>query len=76
MDNRVFARLQVVAEKKSRVGAAEYGLIQRPRWKEYTLVKYKRKKEIFREKIWIDESKIFPLDKDFIGEAKMGKKVS
>lgn len=28
-------------------------------WKEYTLIRYDGKKELSREKVWVDESKIF-----------------
>lgn len=65
MDNRVFVSLQEVAEKKTKTETTEYRLIRRPRWKEYTLIKYNGNKVVSREKIWIDESRIFPSDKDF-----------
>lgn len=70
MENKVPARLMKVAEKMAKVGRTEYKIIRRPRWKEYTLIKYKDKKEISREKIWIDESKYFPSDEDFVWEPK------
>ena len=70
MENKVPARLMKVAEKKAKVRRTEYKIIRRPRWKEYTLIKYKDKKEISREKIWIDESKYFPSDEDFFWEPK------
>ena len=46
MDNRIPARLQEVAEKMAKVGRTEYRVIRRPRWKEYSLVKYEGKKVI------------------------------
>ena len=70
MENKVPARLMKVAEKMAKVGRTEYKIIRRPRWKEYTLIKYKNKKEISREKIWIDESKYFPSNEDFFWEPK------
>lgn len=70
MENKVPTRLIKVAEKMAKVGRTEYRIIRRPRWKEYTLIKYKDKKEISREKIWIDESKYFPSDEDFFWEPK------
>ena len=73
MENRVPARLMKVAEKMAKVGRTDYKMIRRPRWKEYTLIKYKHKKEISREKIWIDESKYFPSDEDFFWEPKNEK---
>ncbi len=73
MENRVPARLMKVAEKMAKVGRTEYKMIRRPRWKEYTLIKYKNKKEISREKIWIDESKYFPSNEDFFWEPKNEK---
>ena len=75
MDNRIPARLQEVAEKMAKVGRTEYRVIRRPRWKEYSLVKYEGKKVISREKIWIDESRIFPSDEDFFWESKSYKMV-
>ena len=76
MDNRIPARLQEVAEKMAKVGRTEYRVIRRPRWKEYSLVKYEGKKVISREKIWIDESRIFPSDEDFFCEPKSDKMVN
>lgn len=76
MDSRIPARLQEVAEKMAKVGRTEYRVIRRPRWKEYSLVKYEGKKVIFREKIWIDESRIFPSDEDFFWESKSYKMVN
>lgn len=76
MDNRIPARLQEVAEKMAKVGRTEYRVIRRPRWKEYSLVKYEGKKVISREKIWIDESRIFPSDEDFFWESKSYKMVN
>ena len=73
MENKVPARLMKVAEKMAKVGRTEYKMIRRPRWKEYTLIKYKNKKEISREKIWIDESKYFPSNEDFFWEPKNEK---
>lgn len=73
MDNRIPARLREVAEKMAKVGRTEYRVIRRPRWKEYSLVKYEGKKVISREKIWIDESRIFPSDEDFFWETKSDK---
>ena len=70
MENKIPARLMKVAEKMAKVGRTEYKIIRRPRWKEYTLIKYKDKKEISREKIWIDVSKYFPSDEDFFWEPK------
>ena len=70
MENKVPARLMKVAEKMAKVGRTEYKIIRRPRWKEYTLIKYRDNKEISREKIWIDESKYFPSDEDFFWEPK------
>lgn len=60
MEKRFPERLQEVEVKMAKFGGVEYGTIRRPRWKEYILVKYKEKKVISREKILIDESKIFP----------------
>ena len=76
MDNRIPARLQEVAEKMAKVGRTEYRVIRRPRWKEYSLVKQEGKKVISREKIWIDESRIFPSDEDFFWEPKSDKMVN
>ena len=73
MNNRVPERLKEVAEKMENVGRTEYGVIRRPRWKEYTLVKYKGKKVVSREKIWIDESRVFSSDEDFFWEPKADK---
>ena len=73
MDNRIPARLQEVAEKMAKVGRTEYSVIRRPRWKEYSLVKYEGKKVISREKIWIDESRVFPSAEDFFWEPKSDK---
>lgn len=39
---------------------AEFRNMYSPRLKEYTLIKYVDKKEVSREKVWVDESKIFP----------------
>ena len=54
---------------------AEYRAIRKPRWREYTLVKHNGKIEISREKIWIDESKIFPSEEDFLWETGIDKGV-
>ena len=48
-------------EKKLMEEKFEFGMIHIPRWKEYTLIKYIEKKEVSREKVWIDEAKLFPL---------------
>ena len=76
MDSRIPARLQEVAEKMAKVGRTEYRVIRRPRWKEYSLVKYEGKKVISREKIWIDESRDFHSDEDFFWEPKSDKMVN
>ena len=47
--------------------------IRKPRWKEYTLIRYDGKKEISKEKIWIDESQIFPSEEDFLWERDTDK---
>lgn len=70
MENRIPAMLQEVAIKMAKEGRTEYKTIRRPRWKEYTLKKYEGKKIVSREKIWIDESKMFPSDEDFFWEPK------
>ncbi len=68
METRIPERLQEVAAKMEKIGRTEYKIIRRPRWKEYTLVKRDGKKVVLREKIWIDESKLFPSDEDFFWE--------
>ena len=73
MEKRIPARLQKAAVKMAKVGRTEYKMIRRPRWKEYTLVKYDGKKVISREKIWIDESKVFPSDEDFFWKPEVEK---
>ena len=75
MESRIPARLQETAAKMAKVGRTEYKTIRRPRWKEYTLVKYEGKKIISKEKIWIDESKYFPSDEDFFWEPKQEKEI-
>jgi len=74
MENRMPVSLQQVATKMAKVGRTEYKSIRRPRWKEYTLIKYEGKKIISKEKIWIDESIYFPSDEDFFWEPKEEKK--
>lgn len=73
METRIPIRLQIVAKKMAKVGRTEYKSIRRPRWKEYTLVKYEGRKIISKEKILIDESKYFPSDEDFFWEPKVEK---
>jgi len=73
METRVPFSLQETAAKMARVGRTEYRTIRRPRWKEYTLIKYEGKKIISKERILIDESKIFPSDEDFFWEPKSEK---
>lgn len=46
--------------KQAMESGSGYTGIRRPRMKEYTLIKYVDKKEVSREKVWVDESKIFP----------------
>ena len=75
METRIPVRLQAVAEKMAKVGRTEYKIIRRPRWKEYTLIKYEGKIIISKEKIWIDESRIFPSDEDFFWEPKVKKEM-
>ena len=53
--------------------------IRRPRWKEYTLIKYVDKKAVSKENIWVDESKLFPSDNSSaweMQESKINKKVA
>lgn len=68
MESIIPANLKDVAAKMEAVGRTEYKTSRRPNWKEYTLIKYEGKKVISREKILIDESKIFPSDEDFFWE--------
>lgn len=75
METRIPERLKDVAARMSKVGRTEYKTIRRPRWKEYTLIRYEGKKIISREKIWIDESKYFPSDEDFFWEPKAGTEI-
>lgn len=75
MERRIPESLQEVATEMAKVGRTEYRTSRRPRWKEYTLVKYKEKKVVSKEKIWIDESKIFPLDEDFFWEPEVELKI-
>ena len=75
METRVPVRLQKMAEKMEKLGRTEYKTLRRPRWKEYSLVKYEEKKVVSREKIWVDESTIFPLDEDFFWEPDMNKEI-
>ena len=49
--------------------------IKKPRWKEYTLIKYEGKKVISKEKIWVDESKIFPSEEELLWEKRIDKKM-
>ena len=49
--------------------------IKKPRWKEYTLIKYEGKKVISKEKIWVDESKIFPSEEELLWKKRIDKKV-
>ena len=49
--------------------------IRKPRWKEYTLIKHGGKKEISKEKIWIDESKIFPSEEDLLWKTGIDEKI-
>ena len=73
MENIVLTSLQSIAKKMEKAGRTEYREIRRPRWKEYSLVKYEGKKVVSREKIRIDESKIFPSDEDFFWEPELDK---
>lgn len=75
MENQIPVRLKDVAARMAKVGRTEYKTIRRPRWKEYTLIRYEGKKIISREKIWIDESKYFPSDEDFFWEPKAGTEI-
>lgn len=68
MVNRSVAEMQKVAMKMAGLGRTERRSIRRPRWKEYTLIKTEDKKEISREKVWINEAEIFPSDEDFFWE--------
>lgn len=45
METRVPIRLQKMAEKMEKLGRTEYKTLRRPRWKEYSLVKYDEKQE-------------------------------
>ena len=45
------AGLQEVAVKMAKVGRTEYRTSRRPRWKEYTLVKYKEKKDFVQDNL-------------------------
>ena len=74
MENKVPTSLQSIAKKMEKAGRTEYKAIRRPCWKEYSLVKYDGKKVVSREKVWIDESKIFPSDEDFFWELELDKK--
>lgn len=70
MDIRMTAGMKEVAERMAKEGRTEFKIIRRPRWKECTLIKFDGKKEISREKIWVNESEIFPSDEDFFWEPK------
>lgn len=65
---RMTGKMQETAAKMAQEGRTELRSIRRPIWKQYTLIKYDGKKEISRETVWIDESKIFPSDEDFFWE--------
>ena len=59
--------------KKSMEGRTGFTSIRRPRWKEYTLIKYVDRKEVSREKVWVDESKLFPSGGDSFGEPQKSR---
>ena len=61
-------KMQNAEVKKIREGGTGMGSIYRPRWKEYTLIKYVGKKVVSKEKIWVDESKLFLLEGHSFGE--------
>ena len=51
-----------------------FGSICRPRWKEYTLIKYVGRKAVVKEKVWVDESYLFGVNEEVI--RKKRKKVA
>ena len=51
MENKVSISLQSIAKKMEKAGRTEYREIRRPRWKEYSLVKYDGKKVVSRESL-------------------------
>lgn len=61
-------KMQNAEVKKVMEGRTGFRSICRPRWKEYTLIKYVDRKEVSREKVWVDESKLFPFGGDSFGE--------
>jgi len=75
METRIPVRLQKIAVKMAKIERTEYKTVRRPRYKEYSLVKYNGKKVVSREKIWLDESKLFPSDDDFFWESDSDKKI-
>ena len=66
-------KMQNAEVKKVMEGRTGFRSIRRPRWKEYTLIKYVDKKEVSREKVWVDESKLFPSDGNNFWEPKESK---
>ena len=66
-------KMQNAEVKKVMEGKTGFRSICRPRWKEYTLIKYVDKKEVSREKVWVDESKLFPSDGNSFWEPKESK---
>lgn len=55
-------KMQNTKTKKVMKERTGFGCIRRPRWKEYTLIKYVDRKEVLREKVWVDESEVFASD--------------
>ena len=59
------AEVKMVMERETGVRS-----ICKPRWKEYTLIKYVDKKVVSKEKVWVDEAKLFPQDGNNFWEFK------
>ena len=66
-------KMQDAEKKRVMEGRTGFRSISRPRWKEYTLIKYVDRKEVSREKIWVDESKLFLSDGNSFWEPKESK---
>lgn len=65
-------KVQEAAAKMIEEGRTQLRNNRRPRWKEYTLIKYKDNKIESIEKTWINESVIFPSIEDYFWKPEEG----